>query len=474
MTVFYKYLISNSFDTAAKIWSATSWKLLDTIVFHTNDVYAVKIIKRDTSYLAITVGLDNQIALYDIQKRAIIASDKSNYKLMYLATTANHIAVSGIGKEIRIYDYQLKLLHTIESETEPSGLSYSPDGKLLIAGFSFEYRKPTDMVNIYNKEKNYKLLASFQKHTNLTQSVAFLNNNTAISAGGDNYEIVLWDSQTTKIKNQIVGVGASVWSVGVKGDSVGLGNEGRDVHNENSWNIQKTINLKTMQIGSKLPTNIQKIKTTKGNFSLTHKAGGEYGYDDTTLILTKDKNEIEKITKGSTDGYRHNCYGFYKEYIISGGINGHLKIYNLKGKEVAKLVGHRGEVMSIAVDGDRLVSGGSDQTLRVWDLSRLKTNNEKQKITLCPQLNIFISKTNDHIAWTNEGYFTASENATQYLYFHINQGADKEALAIPMKSLYDRFYRPDLIQLKLSGDEEAYQKAINGMDYKKVLSNLHQ
>jgi len=92
-------------------------------------------------------------------------------------------------------------------------------------------------------------------------------------------------------------------------------------------------------------------------------------------------------------------------------------------------------------------------------------------MTLYPQLNLFVSKTNDYIAWTNEGYFTASEEGMKYLYFHLNQGANKEAKVIPMKKLYDHFFRPDLIQLKLSGDEEAYQKATQGLDFKSALQN---
>jgi len=459
-----KYLISGSSDNTAKIWDAKTWNTepLDTLIHHTNFVYAVKIVKHKKRYIAITAGYDNQIALYDIKKREIIKKAKSNYKLMYLATTNRDIAVCGFGREIRIYDYELNLIKKITSETEPSGLSYSPNQKLLIAGTgAYPYN-----VNIYNQ--NYELINSFQEHTNLTQAVTFLNNTVAVSAGGNNNEIYLWSSKTGEVKRKIEGVGESVWSVGVKGDMIGWGNEWTgDIHTIGS-KLQKILNLKTMTVGLAVPNKIKRIATTKNNLSLTHTKGGDYGYSDATLILKRDQKEIN-ITRGSTDGLGHNCYGFYKNYIISGGANGHLKIYNFKGKEIANLVGHRGEVLSIALDGDRLVSGGSDQTIRVWDLSHLGSGDFSP--TLEPQLNLFISKTNEHIAWTNEGYFTASESATQYLYFHINQGAEKEATAIPMKRLYDHFFRPDLIQLKLSGDEEAYQKAINGMDYKKALSN---
>ncbi len=45
-----------------------------------------------------------------------------------------------------------------------------------------------------------------------------------------------------------------------------------------------------------------------------------------------------------------------------------------------------------------------------------------------PQLNIFVSKNNDWIVWTPENFYNASEGAEKYIGFHINQGADREAL----------------------------------------------
>ncbi len=66
-------------------------------------------------------------------------------------------------------------------------------------------------------------------------------------------------------------------------------------------------------------------------------------------------------------------------------MNGHLKIYNLQGKKIANLKGHTDEILSLAIDGDRLVTGSSDRTMRIWDLSKLSS---KMK----PILNLFVAK----------------------------------------------------------------------------------
>ncbi len=49
--------------------------------------------------------------------------------LDYLAISKKHIAVCGGGREIQIYDHYLNPVATIESETKPLGLAYSPNGK---------------------------------------------------------------------------------------------------------------------------------------------------------------------------------------------------------------------------------------------------------------------------------------------------------------------------------------------------------
>ncbi len=468
-----KYLISGSFDKTAKIWETKTFKLIDTLTLHTNFVYKVKIVKKADTYLAITIGLDNQLAIYDIKKRKRMKKIKLKYKLNSLATTNKHIAITGFkSKEILIFDYNLNLINTITSKTNPSGLSYSPDGKLLISGVTSHPRN----IKIYNKEKNYKLTTTFKKHKNTTTAVAFLNNTTAISAGGENNEIYSWDSQSAKVKRKIVGIGAKIWSVGIEGDTIGWGN--KFTARGGKSKLQKTLNLKTFRIDKNQEKikRLKRISTTNGAYSLSRTKGGKYGFKYATLTLKKKKKEIMKITKDAANGLGHYAYGFYEKYfyekhIISGGAFGDLKIYNQQGKVIANLVGHTGVIWGIALDGDRLVSGSADQTIRIWDLSKLKMNNKKQKITLYPQLNLFISKTNDYIAWTNEGYFTASEEGMKYLYFHLNQGANKEAKVIPMKKLYDHFFRPDLIQLKLTGDEEVYQKATQGLDFKSALQN---
>ena len=344
-------------------------------------------------------------------------------------------------------------------------------------------------VNLYKAKNNYTLYKSFKKHKNLTMAVAFLKKNNklyAVSGGGNNKEIYIWDTADTKVKTKIEGVGSSVWSVGIKGDEIAWGNESNYKNHNSRGKLQKSIALKTFKISDNT-SGFNRISTKNGSYSLTHSKGGDYGYGHAVLNIKQDGVVKAKILKNATDGFGNNCYGWYKNFIISGGSGGLLKIYNKDGKEIASLVGHTGEVWSIAVDGDRLVSGSSDQTIKVWDLSILgseitynekyikgimnKYNISKESVLkqakkmndnniyltkmINPMLNLFISKDNEYVAYTNEGFFNASKGGSKYIGYHINQGPNKEAEYVTVDALYSTFYRPDLIQKALDGESLA-------------------
>jgi len=460
-----RYLVSGSNDRTARIWDVTDdFSLRDTITIHDDAVYAVKIIMKRGRYFAVTAGYDKRIALYDMQKREVVKSHKSKYMLQYLATASNlfsgRIAVCGSGQEILIYDFNLKFIKKVKTKTVPSGLSYNPNGKLLIAGIG---SYPFD-VNIYRSKKNYSKKISFKKHTNFTQAVAFLDKHTAISGGGDNNEIYLWNTQIAKVKKKIVGTGNCVWSVGIKEDVIAWGNTWTGATHTVGSKFQKIFNLRSFELDD-LPSSFKSFKRNqrkKGSHSLSCRAGGDYGYKDAVLVLKKDGKIVTSITKDITNGNRHNCYGFYKNMIISGGSNGHLNVYNFQGEEIANLVGHTGGIWSIAIDGDRLVSGSDDQTIRIWNLSNLNPD-ASSSVTFRPLLNLFIANNNEWVTWTNSGYFNASTRGDKYIGYHINQGSDKEAYFVNSAKYYDKLYRPDIIEATLrTGSEKRALELISG------------
>jgi hypothetical protein len=71
---------------------------------------------------------------------------------------------------------------------------------------------------------------------------------------------------------------------------------------------------------------------------------------------------------------------------------------------------------------------------------------------------------NNWLTITLEGYFNGSKNPVKYL------NITKDRLEpFNFSQLYEHFFRPDLVKLKLQGKEKEYQKAIAGMTYQEAL-----
>jgi len=513
-----QYLISGSGDKTARIWKSPDFTLVDTITFHKKQVYAVKILKKKKRYFALTAGDDKKIALYDMEYKKIIRSHTLDHAFYYLAASREHIAACDEEQQIHIYDHDLQPVKIIHTETKPSGLAYSPNGKWLISGFNY---LPSS-VNIYNTTNDYQKIQNFTKHTEFTGAVAFLDDQTAVSGGGNNKEIYVWDIHTGEVKQKIEGAGTNIWSVGIQGEKIAWGTvdpcpECKTMGNAKG-KLQKTIDLNTFMVNADPGDTLgrfQRIPTTNGSYSLSHRKGKDDPIVDTILDIKKDGKVVASIKTSSG----HTCYGFYKDYIISGDYYGKLWVYDLKGKTIARLVGHTGMISSIALDGDRLISGSDDQTIQIWNLNQLdnlkpnfvspswfgkswreyiaghyphidiqrpdnipklyyllkaENDSDAEKLlappVLHPALSLFISRDNEWVAWTPSGYYDASTGGDRFVGYYINQGTNKEARFVQSDAYFDTLYRPDIIQLILQTGNE--QKAIAFADKNKKVHTI--
>ena len=215
--------------------------------------------------------------------------------------------------------------------------------------------------------------------------------------------------------------------------------------------------------------------------------------------------------------YPYHTYGVINNnFFALGDSVGRIFIYNLRGEKVAELVGHEGEVFALAAsdDGKWIVSASGDQTVKLWYIGNIKNVNwgesevnwgKLSKVSNDPwvrkRLNILIKNLNlksrlstfkdtisilyraftnllksyympirkiypvltifpsrdgrEWVAWTPEGYFTASSpSALRLIGYHINQGFYHQAKWVSFSQLYDQYFRPDLVRLKLARPTE--------------------
>lgn len=200
----------------------------------------------------------------------------------------------------------------------------------------------------------------------------------------------------------------------------------------------------TAQAGSPASPRFLRALDTVGAISV----GTASGHIDATLQIKKDGQVLHTITSDNTSGYVHQSITLTPDgrTVISGGGNGNLTAYDTaSGRKLRDFTGHTGEVWAVAPspDGRLLVSGSHDQTVRLWEIASGKL-----------LLTIFHGNDGEWVAWTPDGFYTASAKGDAYVGYHINRGDDQAADYVGLNQIGQHFYRPYLVAKTVQGGHE--------------------
>jgi WD40 repeat protein len=451
-----KYLVSGSSDKTVRVWSVKEQRRVKTFSGHTNDVYGVAMYGEKI----VSASYDKTVKLWSLDEDVPLKTSTLHIKeakRVAFSPDGRLIASGGKDNKLILYDNNLNQIQTIDNQTRPSSISFSPDGKKIVCGYSTGQHK----CNLYELQKGtWRRVASFEGHKNTVLATAFLDNTTAITGGGDDKEICFWSwsGGTTKLLRTLAGKGKPVWAVGIAGKSIAYTNVW--TANKGRSQLTQQFQLFTREHSSLVHSALYAKPLTEFlSYSLSHSAGGDYGYDNAVLTIKKNGVTTGAITRGSTDGFGHNVYSFTPDLkVISGGSNGFLTAYDIEGKKLTDFIGHTGEVWGIAVsqDGKRLVSGSGDQTINLWNLEGVGKNK-----TITPIVSLFIATDGEWVMWHPSGYYDASAGGEQYIGWHVNRGAEQNADFYPSSYFRKQFYNPKLItKLLETGDMESAKQAL--------------
>jgi WD40 repeat protein len=484
-----RWLASAGKDLTVRLWDTTQLRngRLDrasiTLPGHKDHIYDLAWSKR--GHRLISASYDQTVGLWDTSELS-----HSRAKLIRLLrghtdqvrTVAFHpdgdVFASG-GKDQSILLWQADNGDAIKifakATHKVAALAFSPDGRLLLAGNTAPPKPETLTLYAYPEGSIRRV---FKGHDNTVLATAFHPSGRWIaSGGGDHKAILLWQAQSGDILSRLEGQGQSIWAVGFSEDGryLSWGHTSRFTSPnrrgplEHYFDLQELTRLKGPPKSPKMSFVHALERVNKLTFAV--KQGGPYDYDY-RLDIRRGRTRLASIRRDNTDGYLHSAYTFTLDgqHILSGGMNGELWLYDLDGKKRAQLVGHTGEIKALAVskDGKWALSGAVDQTLRLWPLDKIPTGDSA---IIQPALSLFPATNGEWIAWTPEGFFTASPEGSTLIGYSVNQGVMKTSKYVSADQLYDRFYRPDLIHSRLHGDpQKLWQQNGAKSDVKTVLA----
>ncbi len=100
--------------------------------------------------------------------------------------------------------------------------------------------------------------------------------------------------------------------------------------------------------------------------------------DGPTIRVIDIASDLEVMSLPARPGRVLSMVFIDKRHLATGGTSNRIRLWELEsGTAVCDLVGHTGSVAALACakDGNTLVSGSYDTTLRVWDLSGVRADN---------------------------------------------------------------------------------------------------
>jgi len=452
-------LVSGSFDKTARIWDVTTGASLQTLSGHLDHIYAVAF--SPDGHLAVTGSDSHSLKLWDSatgKQLADLPGHTDKVRSVVFTPDDRYLLSGSDDQTIRLWDgrtgAEIKVLARQDSKV--NSLSVSVDGSKVLTGSGAGENYKNNIFAIPSGER----LVSFSGHENIVLATAISpDGKTAATGGGDNQEIYLWDIKTGAIRQRLIGQGESIWSVGFADDgrSIAWGktwiqsNLFRRGELEYSFQLQDAAGNFSLMLGKPVDSAVQAGSLASTRFLRAIdmveaiSIGTASSYVDRTLQIKKDGQVLHAITRGPTTGYRHRSITLTPDgrTVISGGGNGNLTAYDTaSGRKLRDFTGHTSEVWAVAPspDGRLLVSGSDDQTVRLWEIASGKL-----------LLTIFHGNDGEWVAWTEDGFYTASAKGDAYVGYHINRGDDQAADYVGLDQIGQHFYRPDLVAKTVQG-----------------------
>jgi WD40 repeat protein len=262
-------------------------------------------------------------------------------------------------------------------------VAFSHDGKTLATG-SDDYT-----VKLWNVEtgKCIETLNGPDGHKNWVCSVAFSPDGKILASGSQDSLIKLWDIETGKCVatlNSPEGETKQVWSLAFSPDGTILASGSDDPEvNVNLWDVSTRTYIKNFK------GHVKRV------FSVAFSPNGEFlasGGDDCTVKLWRVRTgECVTTFKGlekDTQQVRSVAFSFDGKILASGSDDGTIKFWDVTTGEWIKTTSAHNQhrVWAVAFspipptpldqggEGAILVSGGEDQTLKLWHINPESTS----------------------------------------------------------------------------------------------------
>ncbi len=401
---------------------------------HFGPIYSVTF-SPDGKY-AMSGCADNTMKLWDVASAREIRTFRGHsyyVRSVAFSPDGKHVMSGSADNTMKLWDVDTgKEIRTFQGHSsEVYSVVFSPNGKYALSGSRDNTMKLWDV-------DTGKEIRTFQGHSNYVVSVAFSPNGKYALSGSGDKTMKLWNITTGQMVRTFKGHSNYLHSVAFSPD-------GRHAL---SGSGDKTMKLWDVATGKMLRT----FKGLLGDvhsvaFSPDGKRALSGCYDDKIKLWDVATGKMVRTFQGHLDDINSITFSPDGKYALSASADYSVKLWDIAtGGEPRTFTGHTGDVRSVAFspDGKYALSGSYDDTVKLWDIA---TGDE-----ICANVEFHDGQ---WVVITNEGYFNASKNGPAHLNVRLGNRV------FGLDQFYDVFYRPDIVQAKLKGEDITALAATN-------------
>jgi WD40 repeat protein/transcriptional regulator with XRE-family HTH domain len=372
-----KRIATSSDDHTAKVWDATTGKELLTLSGHTNVVARIAF-SPDGTRLA-TTSWDHTAIVWDAvtgkELFTLSDGDGTSYEddIVY-SPDGKRIAISGLDKNagdgfVKVIDAMTgrELLSLPDEQaTDPRGVAFSPDGtRLAVAGDG------VFQVKVWDAGTGKVLLATNPFATGYPVDIAFSPDGKLAAASGEDFKAKVFNPVTGEVVLTLPGHTSGINAVAFSPDGTRLATASWD-HTARVWDISPGNEALF------IPRDVRVVeRTTFSEFVPFFNI--RYSPDGTRILSDYPAENASKLWDASSGKELLNLSGQaeYLDYspdgkMVATSINKIITVLDAKtGIQLQTLVGHDDYIRSLnfSPDGKHLASASFDGKAIIWDLA---------------------------------------------------------------------------------------------------------